>query len=172
MQTELLYSKLEVTPQTSPGKLVEKIREFLDDQGDPLKVSNSINSKFGIPFEPNVKKAYLYTMVALEQDLFFSPTNIEKIMARANSCMQNITDLIGPGAFYVEESKPKDPIDSSGKVRHGSRRKIALEIYEQNQDKSEKEIIKMIAEQLDVTKQNAYTYVYLIKKDLQKTSGK
>jgi len=171
MHINEVISKLKVTPQSSPNRTVELVREFLDKQANPLKVCNEINVPIGIPSETNRKKAYLYTMVAVEQNLFHSPTNIEKIMERANSCMKNITDLIGPGAFYVEEAEEKEPIDSEGNVRHGSRRKVALEIYQENSDKSEKEIIALISESLGVTKQNAYTYVYLIKKDLKKSSS-
>jgi hypothetical protein len=71
--------------------------------------------------------------------------------------------MLGPGAFFVSDENQNQDINKKGP----SKRSIAQEIYLQNKDKGEKVIIELVQKELNVTKQNAYTYIYLVKKDLK-----
>ena len=53
------------------------------------------------------------------------------------------------------------------KARKGSKRDVARQIYLENRGKDEKEVIAIVAKEMEVTLQNAYTYIYLVKKDLK-----
>lgn len=66
-----------------------------------------------------------------------------------------------------DSSEKKRPVLKSGRER-GSMREIARKIYLDNKTAPNKEIVRLIAEALDIPKMNAYTHVYLVKNELKK----
>jgi len=162
-----LLSKLDIERGSSVTRAIFRTREFLDGQPDPLKTANQIITKFKIPPVDNVKKAYVFVMTAVEQSMNTQNPSIQSIMDKANSRITHITDIIGPAAFVVEKEVNENKAVPGS--RKGSKREIAKSIYLENKDtKSDKDIISMIAQELDVTMQNAYTYLYNVKKLLAK----
>lgn len=156
-----VITKLKVDEKMSPTVVVQTVREYLDGQPNSLKAANAIINKFGIKPIDNKKKAYVFAMTAVEHSLKNMNPSIEAIIQRSNERIERITDMIGPGAFTDYESKPQDDTN-----KKGSKREIAREIYLEHKDKGDKQVIALVQEALGITKQNAYTYVYLVKKDL------
>lgn len=162
-----LLSKLHIERGSSVTRAIHRTREYLDGQPDPLKTANQIINRFQIPPIDNVKKAYVFVMTAVEQSMNTQSPSIQSIMEKANSRITHITDIIGPTAFVVEKEVNENK--SAPGSRKGSKREVAKSLYLENKDtKSDKEIIAMIATELEVTMQNAYTYLYNVKKLLAK----
>ncbi|NBP58525.1 hypothetical protein EBU71_18720 [bacterium] len=162
-----LLKKIDVQRGTSENRAIQRTREYLDCQPNPLKTANLIMSKFDIPAIDNIKKAYVFVMTAVEQSMKSETPDIQTIMQKANSRINRITDIIGPAAFVVEK---EDNVNKAAPgSRKGSKREIAKTIYLENKEsKSDKEIIALISTELEVTLQNAYTYLYNVKKLLDK----
>ena len=161
--SEEILSKLKISKGTSDGRAIQAVRDYLDSQPNPLKAANAIINKVGIKPIDNRKKAYVFAMTTVEQSLHTMTPDIETIIKKSNERIEKITDLLGPGAFIVHENSNDDAMSRKGP----SKRSIAQEIYLQNKDKGEKYIIELVQKELEVTKQNAYTYIYLVKKDLK-----
>lgn len=159
-----LISRLNISKEASPTLTVQKIREFLDGQPNPLKTANEIIKTAGLQPIDNRKKAYVFAMTTLENTLRNSKPNITEIMTRANERVERITDMLGPSAFVMRDSNQEDL-----KSKSPSKRSLAKEIYLENIDKGEKVVIELVQKELSVTKQNAYTYIYLIKKELKQS---
>lgn len=157
--------ELNIKPNAIPTVAVQAVREFLDSRPDPHKAANALLHKFGISPIDNRKKAYVFAMTSVEQSLNNNTPTIESIIKKANERIEKITDLLGTGAF-TDYTKING--ETTSPDRKGSKRKLATDIYMQNKDKSDKYVIELIQKELEVTKQNAYTYLYLIKKDLNK----
>ena len=162
-----LLKKLEMSRGISVNRAIMRTREYLDNQANPLKAANYIITKFNIPPLDNVKKAYVFAMTAVEQSLNSDTPSIETIMDKANKRISRITDIIGPSAFVVEKEVNENK--STPGSRKGSKREVAKSLYLENKDsKTDKEIIALISAELEVTTQNAYTYLYNVKKLLAK----
>jgi hypothetical protein len=159
-----IISKLKLSRGMSMTVAIQNTREYLDSHPDSLKAANAITGKFGIQPINNKKKAYVFAMTAVEQSLNNMNPTIEAIIQKSNERITRITDMIGPHAF-VDLDQQKSDTSSSPK---GSKREVARAIYLEHKDKGDKRVIELVQEALGVTKQNAYTYVYLVKKDLTK----
>ena len=159
-----VFSTLKIKPDTTPTGAVQTMREYLDSRPDPHKAANAILHKFGISPIDNRKKAYVFAMTSVVESLNNNKPTIENIIQKANERIEKITDMLGSGAFtdYTNVNG-----ETTSPDRKGSKRKIARDIYLENKDKGDKVIIELIQKELEITKQNAYTYVYLIKKDLK-----
>lgn len=157
-----ILKKLKIKEDTCTTRAVQAVREYLDSQPDPHKAANTLIGKFGIQPVDNRKKAYVFAMTSIEQSLTSTP-KIEKIISKANERINAITDMLGSGAFV-------DYTDINGKTtsgdKKGNKRKLATELYNEHKDKGDKFVISLLEKELDITKQNAYTYVYLIKKSI------
>ena len=161
-----ILSKLDIQRNMSEVRAIQKTRDYLDSQANPLRAANFIIQKFNIPHIDNVKKAYVFAMTAVEQSMKSDAPNIQAIMDRANARVSRLTDIIGPAAFIVQ--KEDNPNKAEPGSRKGSKREIAKTIYLENKAKlDDKAIIAMIADELEVTQQNAYTYLYNVKKLLK-----
>lgn len=169
MESTQILKTFKLEPNINLGRAVERVREHLDRQPNPLRYANTFLKNLSIPAIDNQKKAYVYVMTAVESAMN-NQINIEQIIERANSRINHITDMMGPGAFYVPEDNIEVKPGKSGKsVRHGSKSESVREIYFENKDKlSDKEILDLIQEELDISKNNAYTYLYNLKKKLNK----
>lgn len=163
ISTEVL-SKLKISHNCIPTRAVQSVREYLDAQPNPLKAANAILNKFGIPPINNCKKAYVFAMTSVEQSLNNNIPKIENIIKKANERIEKITDILGPNAFtdYTNING-----DTQTPDKKGGKRNIAMEIYLKNKEKGDKHVIGLIEKELNVSRQNAYTYVYLVKKDLK-----
>jgi len=157
-----ILKKLNIKEDTCTLRVVQAVREYLDSQPDPHKAANALIGKFGIEPIDNRKKAYVFAMTSIEQNLTSSP-KIDKIIAKANERINNITDMLGSGAF-VDYTNVNGTTTSGDKK--GNKRKYATELYNEHKDKGDKFVISLLQKELDISKQNAYTYVYLIKKDI------
>jgi len=103
------------------------------------------------------------------EQAMFNRVSIEEIMDRANARIDHITKIIGPGAFYVEEEFTNEKEATVTKGKLGSKSARVKELYlEFNGKISEKELIDKIEVELEVQKNNAYTYLYNLKKKLNK----
>ncbi len=162
-----ILSKLDIKRGTSEVRAIQQTRDYLDSHSNPLKAANYIVQKFNIPPIDNVKKAYVFAMTAVEQSLKSETPDIQAIMDRANARIHRLTDIIGDSAFVVH--KEDNPNKAAPGARKGSKREIAKSIYLENKEtKNDKEIITLISQELEVTAQNAYTYLYNVKKLLAK----
>lgn len=161
--TEVL-TKLKIKPNSSPTRAVQTVREYLDSQSNSLKAANAILTKYGISPVNNCKKAYVFVMTSVEQSLNNNNPKIEQIIQKANDRIDRITDMLGTGAF-TDYTSTNASTNSSDKK--GGKRTIARDLYLENKDKGDKVVIELIQKELEVTRQNAYTYLYLVKKDLK-----
>jgi len=159
MQADVLR-KLNVAEGMSPNLAIQRTREYLDNQPDRLKAANQIMARFGLPKEVNQRKAYVFVMSAVEKMVKGEEVSSETVIERANKSFKNIEQLVGPNAFKVEQT------EEPGKTRKGSKREVAKQLYLEYKEQGEPFVMSKIMEALDVTKANAYTYVYLVKKDL------
>lgn len=156
-----ILSKLNIKQGTIDTIAIQAVREYLDKQSSPLKAANAIIAKVGISPVSNRKKAYVFAMTTVEQALHNMTPDIESIIKKSNERIQKITDMLGPSAFKISDEKEQELLKKGP-----SKRSIARDIYLGNKDKGEKAIIDLVVKALDVSKQNAYTYIYLVKKDL------
>lgn len=164
MTSSELLSKVKVKPEHVLCKAVSLTREYLDKQPDPLREANKILTGFGIEKIDNVKKAYVFVMTAVEQSMNSTSPSIETIINRSNQRIQSITDMLGPGAFVVEKEIKETKVVVTKSKKGGSKGAIAMEIYLANKELDDKAIIELIQNELEVSKQNAYTYLYNVKK--------
>ena len=168
MTADQILKTFKLSSETSSIRAVQLVREHLDNQPNPIKFANNILKQVDVPFIGNQKKAYLYVMTVVEQAMQ-NRVNIEEIMTRANQRIDHITKMIGPGAFYVEEefTNEKEATVTRGKL--GSKSARVKELYQEFNGKiSENDLIDKIQEELEITKNNAYTYLYNLKKKLNK----
>lgn len=162
-----ILTKLDIQRNMSEVRAIQQARNYLDSHANPLRAANHIVQKFNIPPIDNVKKAYVFAMTAVEQSLKSENPNIQAIMDRANARIDRLTDILGAGAFVVH--KEDNPNKAAPGARKGSKREVAKSVYLENKEtKSDKEIIELISQELEVTAQNAYTYLYNVKKLLAK----
>ena len=158
-----LLNSLNIERNGSEIRAIQHTRDYLDNHPDPLRAANSIIGKFKIPPLDNVKKAYVFAMTAVEQSMKHDYPTIEAIMKRANDRITHITDMIGPAAFVVEKEENLNKAPSGS--RRGSKREFAKSLYLDNKDTmNDKEIIALIATEMQVSMPNAYTYLYNVKK--------
>jgi hypothetical protein len=157
-----VLKKFGIDGTTSVNKAIQLVREHLDSQSDPLHAANVILKKFGVTPLTNTRKAYIFAMTSVEQSMITDTPNIEVIIQKANSRVKAITNMLGPYAFNSAEQEPVEVY-----AKKGNKRNIAKQIYIDNKDKGDKYVIELVQKELSISKQNAYTYVYLVKKDLQ-----
>lgn len=159
-----ILNKLRIEPGSSTTRAVTTVREFLDNQRNPLGAANSILVHHGMKPLLNSKKAYIYALSIVEELVNDREIVIKDIMSKANARIERITDIMGPYAFVEEQ--PASVEEPS--TKKGGKRAIARELYYKYKDsKSDKDIITLVEKELKVTKANAYTYIYLVKKEMK-----
>jgi hypothetical protein len=158
-----ILKKLHLEPGSSTTRAINITREFLDNQRNPLGAANSILVEHGIKPLLNCKKAYIYALSVVEDLVNSREIVIKDIIDKANSRIDRITDIMGPYAF-VDDS----PVDELPVTKKGGKRAVARELYYKYKDtKDEKSIIELVQKELGVTKPNAYSYIYLVKKEMK-----
>lgn len=158
-----VFKKINVTQGMPPCVAIQRTREYLDNQPDRLKAANQIMTSFGLPKEANQRKAYVFVMSAVEKLVKGEEVSPSSITERANRSVVNIKNLVGENAFKMDDTS-----NESSTGRKGSKREVAKQLYLEFKDQGEAFVITKVMDALGVTKQNAYTYVYLVKKDLLK----
>lgn len=157
--TDRIMQKLRLSKGMSINRAIVQSSEYIDSQSDPLKASNAIIQTLEVPLmyvtEPT--QAKVLALASIEQLLVmdqFDPNKAAEI-----------------ATFKFERLRKKMPYAVKGvtisKSRKGAKRDVARQIYLENKGVDEKEIIALVAKELEVSLQNAYTYIYLIKKDLK-----
>ena len=159
-----ILARMRIKHTKSVSYAINMAREYLDNSKNPLGAANAILVDHGIQPMLNSKLAYIYALTVIEtlvngQEV--DATNVEELSKRR---IENITRKMGAGAF-IEEVITSINEPSSKK---GGKRAIAREIYfKHRSNKKDKEIIDIIAKELEVSKHNAYSYIYLIKKEMK-----
>ena len=99
-------------------------------------------------------------MTTVEQAVTQNTINPEQVIAKAEKSFDKLTkdNMFGKVEAPTIGDKPKG--------KKGAKRAIAAQIYMENKDKPNKDIVFLVAEALGVTMANAYTYVYIVKKEL------
>ena len=162
--TTALLKKINVTEGMSPVIAIQRTRDYLDNQPDRLKAANQIMASFGLPNENNQRKAYVFVMSAVEKLVNGESVSPDSIVERANRSVVTLKSLVGENVFNVGEQ----PEGHAPVSRKGSKREVAKQLYLEFKEQGETFVIAKVMEALEVSKQNAYTYVYLVKKDLLK----
>jgi len=157
-----VLAKLDVKPGMSVSRAIQNTRSYIDSQSDPQKAANGLLLKLGVevPFINDLNKARIFAMTTVEQAVKTNNINPEQVIAKAE---QSFDSLSKQSMF----AKPEAPvIVGKPKGKKGAKRAIAAQIYMENKDKPNKDIVFLVAEALGVTMANAYTYVYIVKKEL------
>ena len=161
-QVNKLLSKLDLVKGMSVNYAVVKVRDYIDSQPDPVRASNQILSSLGLPatFTNEVRKSSIYALAAIEQAITQEDFDVEATMSISDAKFARIYKMM-PFLFKDEHA---DGESKSKPSRKGAKTQLALEIYKSNIDKSDKEIMDLFQEILEITKPNAYTYLYNLKK--------
>lgn len=151
--------KFDLKKGMSINRAIVFCSSYLDSQPDPTKASNAVVQTLEIPapFFKEPSQAKIMALAAIEQLLLmdvFDPVEAGEI---ANAKFQSIQKKM-PYAVKGE---------AISKSRRGAKRDVALQIYLENKGVDEKIIIAQVAKELDISPQNAYTYIYLVKKSLK-----
>ena len=162
LQLDNILAKLDVKRGMSLTRAIQNTRAYIDKQSDPQKVANGLLMKLGVevPFIENIDKARIFVMTTVEQAVTQNNINPEQVVAKAEKSVEKLSQsgLLTKPASVTIGDKPKG--------KKGAKRAIAAQIYMENKDKPNKDIVFLVAEALGVTMANAYTYVYIVKKEL------
>jgi hypothetical protein len=159
--TERILTKVGLTRGMSVNAAIVRSSEFIDTQTDPLKFSNAVLQALDIPIpyisEPNQAKTL--ALAAIEQLVImevFDPSKTAEIaISKYEKIKKKMPYAFGEGAVVISTA------------RRGAKRDVARQIYLESKGMDEKDIIALVAKELDISPQNAYTYIYLIKKSLK-----
>lgn len=159
LATDKLMSKLNLSKGMSVNRAIVQSSEYIDSQSDPLKASNTIMKNLGMPqfefVEPT--QAKVMALASIEQLLVMDEFDPEKANEIATSKFERLRNKMPYAVKGTVVSKS----------RKGAKRDVAKQIYLENKGKSDKDIIAIVAKEMNITLQNAYTYIYLVKKDLK-----
>lgn len=174
---------------TSPSRIVEEIRDTIEEAGNPLKKANQIiadltqlpASYTDLTLARHV--AQYVAQIAVAHESFDAEETI--MVAEAHSAK-----IIGtmPWAFVKEEATTgqgetksaivegidvKVAIKSDGKIKKGGKQILAAELYKKHVTESEtplsnQDFIKVLMKELGMTKAGATTYRYNLAKQFAK----
>lgn len=164
LQLNSVLSKLDINSKTGLSRAIQNTRSYIDNQSDPQKAANGLLLKLGVevPFINDLDKVRIFAMTTVEQAVTQNTVNPQAVIEKSE---QRFDKLQKEGMF----AKPQAiVIDGKPKGKKGAKRAVAAQIYMENKDKPNKDIVFLVAEALGVTMANAYTYVYIVKKELAK----
>ena len=155
-----IMDKLDLKKGMSINRAIVSVSEIIDNQHDPGKFSNGIIQKLSVPlgYVSDEGQAKILALAVVEQLLAANPFDPDMAAEVATGKLAKLNKKL-PFLF-------KTKLVTVVKKR-GGKRDVAAKIYMDNKHLSNKEVIAMIAQELDVTLQNAYTYLYLVKKSLK-----
>lgn len=159
-EQQLILDRFDLTKGMSINLAVLQTREYIENQVDPTRFANSIIHNLKVPLEYNTdtEQVKILALAVVEQLLVMEKFDPEQAAELAVAKLTKISKKM-PFLFnkpIVEVVKKK-----------GAKRDVATQVYLKNKDLDTKSIVSLIAKELDVTTQNAYTYLYLIKKSLK-----
>jgi len=155
-----LLKKFGITESTSKLVMVQRVREYIDNQSNPLRACNAILLKLGVKvqIENSMRKARVYAMTAfdeaLKQGTEFDPGSVVRI---AEARLVKIENYLGREVVQTIEEKPQKEV---------SKAETARRIYTENQEKTSKEVAAIIAKELNLEMQAALTYFYSARRSL------
>jgi hypothetical protein len=158
-EQEALFKKLDLTKGMSISRAVFQTSDYIDNQIDPIKFANSLIQDLKVPLQyiTDNEQVKILALAVVEQllimDKFDPDQAAELAVAKLGKISKRLPFLFNKPVVEVVKKK-------------GIKRDIATQIYLKNKDLDTKSIVSLIAKELDVTTQNAYTYLYLIKKSL------
>lgn len=176
--------KFDYNKSQSAMLLSNSLEKWLDEQRDPLLITNSMNKNFGVDlhkkfsgYTGEYNKDYIEVEIqeserisnifahkALREYMTIENASIEAIMKKATGTTESLIKTFSIGRYVVTQE-----VNTDKKKADGSKSKMASEIYLEYRDKkTDKEIVSLLEKQLEVTRQNAYTYLYNIKRKLAK----
>jgi hypothetical protein len=159
-----LLRRLKVDSSMSTTRIVMTVREYLNNQPNPVRACNAILFKLGVnkQFKDEPRKARIYTFTAIEEAIKqgdnFRP---ESVLAIAETRNHKITRLMGPDFEFVDGDTS---VDGTPKVK--SKKDIVTEIFMANKDSPTGDIIKLIVANTQIEKSSAYSILYSVRKSL------
>lgn len=157
--TDKILQTLNLSKGMSINRAIVQASEYIDNQPNPLRFSNAIVQTLEVPLSyiSDLDEAKVVALATVEQlltmDTFEPDAAADAIALKLERIRKKM-----PFAFRTETVVTK---------KRGGKRDQARQIYVANKDLPTKEIIAIVAKELEVTLQNAYTYVYLVKKSLK-----
>lgn len=157
---EYIMRKLDIKKGMSINRAIVNVSAMIDDQHDPGRFANGIIQRLNVPlsFTPDINQSKILALAVVEQLL---TTDTFDPASAADIAVEKLRKMSKKLPFLF-----KTPLIDAPKKR-GSKRDAATKLYLDNKHLPSKEIISIITNELDVSPQNAYTYVYLIKKSLK-----
>ena len=156
---EKIFDKLSLKKGMSINRAIVYCSEYIDGQTNPLKVANAIIQTLEVPLpyisEPT--QAKILALATIEQALVQDTFDPEKAADIATDKFNRIHKRMP----YAVKGQ------ALTKSKRGGKRDVARQIYLENKGLDDKDIIKLVQEALDISPQNAYTYVYLVIKSLK-----
>lgn len=155
-----VLKKLSLSRGMSVNRAIVSTSEFIDAQPNPEKFANAIIHTLQLPinYVSEMNQAKTLALAAVEKliltDGFDPDATAEYAVNKLNVIMKKMPYAFSSTAVV-------------SKKRRGAKRDVARQIYTENKGMDEKEIIKLVAKELDISIQNAYTYIYLIKKSIK-----
>ena len=153
---DLVLDGLDMTNVTSPSRAVQMAREKITSARDPLGFANGIIKSFGGNEVKNADAARLTATALIE----------EAIRNRENFDYKVVEDRVKARVEKLMETVSTPTVTKTARKPRGSKREVVKQIYLANKDKAQKDIVPLVIEALGVSKYNAYTYIYLVRKDL------
>lgn len=157
--TDRILSKFSLQKGMSINRAIIHSSEYIDKQPNPLKACNAIvqTLELPLPYIEELSQAKIVALATIEQLLVqdqFDPVKAAEV-----------------ATIKFERIRKKMPYAVKGgelvRARRGAKRDVARQIYLENKGMDEKEIIEIVRKTLDISPQNAYTYIYLVKKSLK-----
>lgn len=166
MNVETVRSNLDtinLLGEKSQIRAVQLVREKVENSSDPLNAANSIIKMFGcVPIDSSNQAALIkaQAVILAAQKAAIAGKNVDEqeLNAIGDSKVKDIMDTLPPPTTQSPEAKPHS--------KKGAKRERAIELYKANSDKPIKTIAITLAEEMNVSLANAYTYIYNVRKML------
>jgi hypothetical protein len=171
---EQVLKNLDLVQGGSIGRAMQLVGDEMEKSADPLSYANSIITKLGGNEQFDQPTARLMAKALVEQAMVQDVYNAVKALEIANEKVERVKAEM-PYLFVqpVEGVKVIEKVIDMVKIKQprgkgnkkGSKRVVAAEIYDRLIGNGLEAVYDEIQKALNVSKTNAYTYVYLIKKD-------
>lgn len=151
-------NKLGLKPGMSVTRAITLIGLDINDSSSPLHAANKIITSLG--GEPQAKpiQADIIAKALIEQAVIFGESyNAEKAMTAAKTKYDKIEKTM-PYVFAGSEEQVGGTTEVKS-TRGGDKKVRALEIFNREKGKSNGDIAKIIAAELEITYANAYYYI-------------
>lgn len=158
-EQEYILTKMDLVKGMGINRAIVQASEFIDNQADPERFANGIIQSLKVPLQYNADmgQAKILALAVVEQlvtkDVFDPELAAEYAVGKLDKISKKFPFLFKKPITVVQKK--------------GSKRDIASKIYTDNRNLDTKSIVALIAKELDVTTQNAYTYLYNVKKMLK-----